>query len=94
MPRLAQLLTSTDFIGHWITQGSPGFKPTSGHLPSDARMVGAYNAHPGVIGLIFESTAFPESNDDTTVAMLPLIGSPTYRYTGPANCAGGHPSDN
>ena len=73
MPRYAQLLVSAQFLGDWIKHGTAGFTPIRNHLPSDASLAGVYNAHPGIIGLIFESTAFPETDKGSDAAMLPLL---------------------
>jgi hypothetical protein len=83
MPRYAQLLVSDDLIGSWLLQGTPHAVIVANHLPDDARLAGAYTAHPGIIGLIFESAAFPEAGPGSDAAMLPLLPSPVLKLGSP-----------
>lgn len=84
MPRYAQLLVAGELLDGILKDGTAHSVPVAHHLPADARCVGAYTAHPGTVGLIFESETFPEAGHGSDAAMLPVLKSIHLRGTTPA----------
>jgi hypothetical protein len=79
MPRYAQLLVTGDLLAGMFTAGTLHALPVANHLPDGTSLVGAYTAHPGIIGLVFEHDSFPETAPGSDAAMLPVLPDIQFR---------------